>query len=424
MKYEIKETKPSQKKIEAEITAEEFDNFYGEALKNLVAEAELPGFRKGKAPIEMVEGKVNPAALLSEASELAIRDTWLKILKESQLEAIAPPRVEILKVAKGNPFVFSLEVEVLPTVVLPNIREISEQLVKSAEKIEVSVQEIDDTIEWLRQSRAKLTDKDSGLEKGDMAEIHFEFLGDKEGFPKGEQHDSFVLGKDYYIQGMEQALMGMKKEEEKTFEAIVPMGQGGEKQEKVEVKVLVHGVKKVELPEINDAWVKSLGKFEALADLKQDIKKGITEEKEMAEQEKKRALVLEKICEKTKLEVPQSLIARETQALLNNLKNRVSAEVGIPFSKYLEQIKKTEEDINKEYEKIGEERVRAYLVLSQIEKDEKIEASEQEINNKIEKIISQYPDKEKARQEIGTSEAKAYLADEIKREKIFNLLGC
>lgn len=424
MKYEIKVISPSLQKIEVELTAEEFNKFYSEALKKVAAEAELPGFRKGKAPLNVVEERTNPAALLSEAGELAIRDTWLKILKESQLEAIASPRAEILKIAKDNPFIFSLEVEVLPKISLPDIRAISAS-VKNEEKIEVTDKEVEDSIEWLRQSRAELIDKEDNIEKGDMAEIQFEFLGASEKLPVGIQEDSFIIGKGHYIKGMEDALIGMKKNEEKVFTGEVPMGKKGESSEPVEVKVKVKNIKKVNLPEANDEWAKSLGNFTTLLELKEDIKKGILEEKEMAAREKKRAMILENICKAVEVDAPASLIARETDALLNNLKNRVENETGLSFAQYLEQLKKSEDDVRKEYEQIGAERVKAYLVLNQIEKDEKIEATESEIQAKIEEILKPYSDtdKERARQEIERSETKAYLADEIKREKIFKLLG-
>lgn len=424
MKYEIKEIGASKKKIEVELTAEEFDDFYAETLKNFANEAELPGFRKGKAPAQMVEEKINPDALLSETGEVAIRDSWLKILKETKMDAIAAPTVEIVKVAKGNPFVFTIEVETLPKVELPNIKEISAKVCEKQEKAEATEKDIEDTIKWLQQSRAITSEKDGVIENGDMAEIHFEFLNDNAELPKGPQHDNFILGKGYYIEGMEKALFGMKKEELKKFEGEILMGGENGKKEKVEISVVVHGIKKVELPEITDEWVKSIGKFENLDSLKADIRKGITEEKEIANREKKRAEVLEKITEKTKVEVPESLIEREEAALFENLKSRVQAEMNTPLAEYLKQIKKTEQEIKNDFKKVAGARVKTFLVLSQIEKDEKIEASETEVNQKIEQVIKQYPDPEKARKEIEASDAKAYFTDEIKREKIFKLLGC
>ena len=110
MKYEIKEISEVKKKLQS-LTSEEFDVYYAEALREFTKEAELPGFRKGKVPEKIIEEKISQADLLSEAADHAIRDRWIKILNETKLEAISQPHVEIVKVAKGNPFIFNVEVE-------------------------------------------------------------------------------------------------------------------------------------------------------------------------------------------------------------------------------------------------------------------------------------------------------------------------
>ncbi|MDD5098340.1 MAG: trigger factor [Candidatus Pacebacteria bacterium] len=414
MKYEIKEISTTRKKVEVELNAEEFSTYYMSALKNFVKDVELHGFRKGKAPDDMVESKVSPADLLSEASEYAIRDTWIKILKESKIEAVSQPNVQITKAAKDNPFIFTIEIDVLPDIKLPDLKTIGKDFKK--EEIKVDESEIEDAIRWLRQSRAKFTVKETEAEKDDMVEISFvtDIKDDK------EKQDRFVLGKEHYIKGMDEALMGAKKGEEKEFETINPQ----DKKEKIKIKVKVIEVKKVELPEFTDEWVKTLGKFDSIEALKTDIKKGITEEKEMAQKQKKREDVIKKLLEKTSFEVPESMAKREADHMISSLKQRITQELGISFEQYLEQIKKKEDEIIKDFEGIAKERVRGYLVLRQIEKDEKIEIQDKEINEKIEEIINQYPDKEQARKQIDMEQAKMYVEDELKREKIFNILGC
>ena len=422
MKYEIKDLGDAKLKIEAEVTAEEFDDFFNAALKELARDAEMPGFRKGKIPENIVEEKINPAGLLSEAAEFAVRDTWLKILKETKMDAISQPQVEIIKVAKGNPLIFNLSVEVLPKVELPDIRAIASK--EPENKIEVTDKEVEESLVWLQQSRAKLSNKEGALEKGDLAEINYSFISGPADLPQGEQKDGFIIGKGHFIIGMEDALIGMKLGEIKTFKGEVAFGADQKKTEPVEVNVKVDLVNKVELPEINNELAKQLGKFETLEALKADIKKGVTEEKENAEKEKRRAAILEKIAKKTKLKVPEVLVEREGEALLANLKNRIANEIKIPFDQYLSQVKKTEEDVKKEFRKIAEQRVKIFLILNQIEKDEKIEAEDGEIDARIEEILKQYPDQQKARKEIESSQTRLYISDEIRRGKIFKLLGC
>lgn len=424
MKYEIKEISEIKRKIEVELTTEEFDNFYAETLKNLANEIELPGFRKGKAPVQLIEEKANPESVLSEAGENAIRDTWLKILKETKIEAIAAPQVEIIKVAKGNPFIFNLEVEVLPKVELPNIREISAKVCEKKEEVQVADTEVEDTILWLQQSRAKLSNKTDPIEKGDLTEISYTFLSGPSDLVNQEKKDGFVVGKGHFVLGMEDAIVGMKLNEEKTFKGQVAIGKEGNQKEPVEVKVKIDLINKIELPEINDEFAKNIGNFSDMANMRAEIKKGIIQEKEISNRENKRAEVLQKIAEKVKIEIPAVLKEREQEALMNNFKNRVQKEMGVTVEEYLKQIKKTEDEIQKEFEKVASERVKIFLILNQIEKDEKIEATPEELENRISEIIKQYPDSEKAKQEIESSNTRAYIIDEIKREKIFKLLGC
>ncbi len=415
MKYEIKEISGTKKKIETELTAEEFDVFYAEALREFAREVELPGFRKGKAPEKMVEERINPADLLSEAAEHAIRHSWGKILTEAKLEAVSAPHVEIIKVAKGNPFVFNIEVEVLPEIKLPDIRSVAKGVKK--EEVKVGDKEVEDTLNWLQQSRAKISQKNGAAEKEDLVEIAFSSPDIKD---DKEKKDRFVMGRTHYIKGMEGALIGMKTGEEKEFETV----DAQDEKKKIKIHVKVDSVKKVELPEITDEWAKTLGNFNNVNDLKEDIKKGIKEEKELSFKQQHREEVLHKILEKTKFDAPEAMVQREVNILTDNLKSRVVEELKMGFEEYLSQVKKTEDDVRSDFKKIADERVKGFLILHQISKDEKIGVEEKEIKDKIEEIINQYPNKEQARQNMDTAEMKMYIEDELKREKIFNLLGC
>lgn len=413
MKYEIKEISTIKRIAEVEITAEDFENYYTQSLSEISKGIEMPGFRKGKVPEKMVEERLNQEGVLNEAAEAAVRDNWIKLVKESKIEAVSQPKIEVVKVARGNPFVFTAEFEVLPEIKLPDLKSI--QVKKEAIKIEEK--EVEDTLNWLRQSRAKTTKKEGVVENNDFVEFSFSCLN-IENDP--EKKDRIVVGKGHYVTGLEEALLGMKEGEEKDFETENPR----DKKEKLKMHIKVDSVSVMELPEVNDEWVKTLGKFTDVNSLKEDIKKGITEEKGIAQKQQRREEVIKKILEKTKFEVPQVLVERETGFMMDNIKSRVNSELQISLEEYLKQIKKTEEELKKDFGKIAEERVRGFLVLHQITKDEKIEAGEDEISQKIEELLSQYPDKEVAKKNMDMDQAKMYIGDELKREKIFKLFDC
>ena len=412
MKYEIKEATATKKKVEIEVSAEDFNNYYSQTLKKISEHAEIPGFRKGKVPENMVEDRVTKEGVLSEAAETAIRESWARFLAESKEEAISQPQVEIIKIAKDNPLIFTAEFEILPLIKLPKLD--SAKVEKSS--VEVTDQEVEDTIKWIQQSRAKYSEKISGAEDGDLVEFTFSCL-DIENDP--EKKDRIVLGKGHYIEGLEDTLRGMKRDEVRQFETQHPQ----ENDKKIKMSVKVDSVKKVEIPEVNDEWVKSLG-FNTVEELKKDIRGGIKKDKEVAEIQRVREEAIKKLVEKTEIEVPETLIKREQDFMLDNIKERCLSELKISFEEYLKQVKKTEEEITKELEKIAKEKVKGFLVLHQIVKDEKIEVTEEEISQKIEEMLNQYPNKEEIKKTMDEAQVRLYIEDELKREKAFNLLGC
>ena len=414
MKYEIKEVRATKKKVEIEVSAEDFNNYYSQTLKKISADAEIPGFRKGKAPEDMVESRVTKEGVLSEAAEIAIRESWAKFLAESKEEAISQPQVEVIKIAKDNPLIFTAEFEILPEIKLPKL----DSAKVEKKEVEVTDQEVEDAIKWIQQSRAKYSEKISGAEDGDLVEFIFSCL-DIENDP--EKKDRIVLGKGHYIEGLEDTLRGMKREEVREFETRYPQEN---KDKKIKISVKVDSVKKVEIPEVNDEWVKGLGAFNTVEELKKDIKEGIKKDKEVAEIQRAREESIKKLIEKTEIEVPKTLIKREQDFMLNNIKERCLSELKINFEEYLKQVKKTEEEITKELEEIAKEKVKGFLVLHQIVKDEKIEVTEEEISQKIEEMLNQYPNKEEIKKTMDEVQVRLYIEDELKREKAFNLLGC
>jgi len=327
MKSEIKDISPTKKNIEIEVLAEEFDSFCQEALKELAKELELPGFRKGMVPESLAKEKIGENSILSLAAENAIKKNWIDFFRQTDLEIVSQPIINIIKLARGNPFVFSAEVDVLTDIKLPDIEALAKSI-KKDEEIKVEQAEIDEAILWLQQSRAKFEDKQGKAEKGDWAEITL----------NNKDKDSFILGKGHYL---DDKILGMEPGEEKEVEV-----------NNTKVKIKLDSLKKVKMPEINDEWAKTLGGFPSLEALKESIEQGIKQEKDIALKQKKRIEFLEKIAAKTKVETPESLVKREAQGLMENLESRVNAELGISLEEYLAQVKKPKSKLKKSLRKL------------------------------------------------------------------------
>jgi len=386
MKTEIKDVSSTKKKVQIEINAQEFNVFYEKALKEMIKELEMPGFRKGMVPESIAKEKISENNILGYGAELAVKEKWDEFLETTDLEIISQPAIEVMKVAKDNEFIFSAEVEVLSEITLPDYISIAKSINK--EKAEVSEKEIEDALKWLQQSRAKFADKQGPVEKGDYIEITV---------VNNNLKDAFMVNEG---------------------ESFINMNINEEKQVN-DSKIRVDAIKKVELPEINDELAKTLGKFDTLESLKNNIKEGIQQEKDIALKQKQRGEALEKIASKTKIEVPESLIQRECSGLINNLQNRVKNELNISFEEYLAQTKKTKEQVEQEFRKIGEQRVRNFLIIRQIIKNQDIKLTNEEIEARMNEILANYPDKS----QIDLERIKLYIEDELKNEKVFELLG-
>lgn len=386
MKTEIKDVSSTKKKVQIEINAQEFNVFYEKALKEMIKELEMPGFRKGMVPESIAKEKISENNILGYGAELAVKEKWDEFLETTDLEIISQPAIEVMKVAKDNEFIFSAEVEVLSEITLPDYISIAKSINK--EKAEVSEKEIEDALKWLQQSRAKFADKQGPVEKGDYIEITV---------VNNNLKDAFMVNEG---------------------ESFINMNINEEKQVN-DSKIRLDAIKKVELPEINDELAKVLGKFDSLESLKNNIKEGIQQEKDIALKQKQRGEALEKIADKTKIEVPESLIQRECSGLINNLQNRVKNELNISFEEYLAQTKKTKEQVEQEFRKIGEQRVRNFLIIRQIIKNQDIKLTNEEIEARMNEILANYPDKS----QIDLERIKLYIEDELKNEKVFELLG-
>ena len=432
MEVKQKKIEKSQIELEFELTAQEFNEHFEHAIEHLKHHVKVDGFREGKAPAKMVEEKIKPEALLMEAGDHAVQHVYSDYVRDNNLEAVGHPEVQIVKIAKGSPFIFKAVVTVLPEVELPDYKEIAKSVGKSFGtaqdgKISVTEEEIQDALKYLQKSRAKMTLKnpsaDSGqaavAEKGDFVEIEYSCKEINNGNPAKDQ---FILGEGGMIAGFEDNIIGMKAEEEKEFKATFPETSPQKNLAGTEAnfKVKIISVHKMELPEINDEFVKQLGAFDTLVDLKKSMKEGMTAEKTEEEKQKKRADILNKIAEKAKFEMPESMVEYEKQRLLEDLKNRIAGALKVSFEEYLASIKKTEQEIKETYQKEAEKRLKGFLVLRELGKKENIQVSDEEVEEEVAKSAKNYSKEQLAK--IDINELKEYTKGVLYNEKVLEKL--
>lgn len=420
---EVKKLPESEIELSFLIPVEELDKFQEKVISNLSKDIKISGFRKGKAPREIVKEKVGQEKIFKDAAELCIRENYLKAVRqlaeEKKIELLGQPDIKIIKLAPNNPLEFKATISVLPEVILPDYRKIVSDIKRK--NVSVSEKEIEDALEWLRQSRAKFTTKVGSSQEGDFVKIEFSSPQIENGAKKQE---SFVLGKGHLIPGFEDELVGLKNGEEKRFSLVgdenSPNPEIKGKNIDFSVKMLL--VQKMELPSLTDDWAKSLGQFNGLSDLRESIKKGILLEKNKAEEEKIRQEILKKITEKSKVEIPKILIEEEKNVMEENLKRGVSESLNISFQDYLNQVGKTEEEIKESFSLEAKERVKRSLVLRAIGDKEKLVVSEEEIEKEVNNILRQYSSVKEAESHLDIDKVKTYVERMIKDEKTFQIL--
>jgi len=420
MKFEIKNLSNSEIEIKLEISAQEFEDFYQEALKDIAKEFESEGFRRGKAPLSIVEEKTGEEKILTEAAEKAISENYKKIVLEEKLEPISQPKVEILKFAPGNPLVVKISAVVLPKVNLPDYKKIAGT--KKRKEIKVEEKEVEDSLNWLVKSRAKFSQKQGPAEKGDFVEIIY--WSDQIPELKKGQKDAFILDNAGFIPGFEDKLLGMKAGEEKEFSLTLPPNYRNKNLagKKVDFKVKIEQVQKVDFPKLDDEFARSLGRFSSLEDLKKNIREGLGIEKEKAESFRLREEIIKDIREKTEVEIPKILIEKQQEYLLKDFKSRIEQGLKISFSDYLKQMKKTEQEMLNSFYDEAERRTKDFLILWEISKRENIQPTEEEVEEETNKILRNYKSVEEAKKNFSVEELKKYVRENIRNEKVFSLL--
>ncbi len=360
MQIEVAKKPKSTVTIKGSLSADEFNAYIQRVTRRFVESAELPGFRKGKAPERMVVEKIGEGALLEEAAEEALRAVYPAILKERAIDAIGRPQIRITKLARQNPLEFEADIAVLPEVTLPDYKDIAAK--KNAEPKEdaaVSDEELQKSIDWLRKSRPPSHKATADKRTSDQSTVV-----PKNGFEKTNS----------------------------------PAG---------------------ELPELTDEFAQSLGKFKTADELKNAIRENMKFEKEQKAHDKRRRELMEAISDASTMELPDILVESEKDKMHFELKSSIE-QMGMQWDVYLTHVKKKEEELRNEWRAEAEKRVRNALALREIAKRESLEPTEDELNAWTHHYLAQTEKTEK--KNLDLKRVKDYAYGVIRNKKVFEFL--
>jgi trigger factor len=392
MNVEREQLSETKVKLSFKAEASELNASKLKSLKKLSGEVKVPGFRPGKAPMSMVEKYLPSSTLQSDFLDEAINKVYVDGIQQENLRPVAQPNINVTKFVPFTTLEFSAEVEVIGDVKLPDYKKLS----FTQKKAIVTAKDVQGVLDNLADRAAVKKDVKRAAKNGDEVTIDFKGRDAKtqESIEGTDGKDyPLVIGSGSFIPGFEEKLIGLKPDGEITFDIVFPADYNVEalKSKKVTFEVKVLSIKELTKPTLNDAFAATVGPFKSIEDLKGDIKKQLVAEQE---RDNKRALeneIIEKIAEKTTVEIPVALIEEEIDRMEAEERQNLVYR-GQTWQEHLDAEGVTEDDHRERQREGASLRVKAGLVLSEVANKEHVTVSPNELDVRIELLKGQYPD--------------------------------
>lgn len=401
-------------KLTFNVPAEQFD----EGMKKVYAKTakyfNIPGFRKGKAPMALVERTYGPQIFYEDTFNEIVPEIFEKEISENKLEVVSKPEIDIVQMGKGQELIFTAVVQVKPEVKLGKYKGIA------LEKVEYNVadEDIEHELDHMADKNSRLvTIENEPVAEKDIAVIDFEGFVDGVPFEggKAENHE-LEIGSKTFIPGFEDQVIGMKVDEEKDINVKFPEEYfSAELAGKDAVfKVKLHEIKRKELPTLDDEFAKDVSEFDTIAELKNSIQEKLETENANKAKYETEENAIQKVCDATEIDIPSGMVDTEIDNMLKDIETRLSYQ-GLNMKQYLQMIGKTEEDMRKEYEEQAKKSVKSRLVLEAIVNAEKLEATDEEVAEKVKEMAENYG--RKAEDLMNNEHLINYIKDSMKAEK-------
>ena len=420
----IEKGKKDNNKIEVKVTVDqeqvqqEFNNIYRE----LSQKVKIPGFRSGRVPTNILEMNLGKEYIDQQVAEKLIKESYVEAIDKSKLDPIDVPKIDLVQIDKEKPFIYTMNLEVKPDIQLPKLDDI--KIDKKLPK--VSEKEINEDLERIRETHGKLvevTDRES--RNGDFLIIDFETLADGKPLPDGKKEKQMIQLGDRIPKEFNENLVGLKPGDEKEVKMKIPENVDEKKMAGKELiyKVTLVDIKEQELPALDDEFAKTAGDYKNLDELKQHIKKQLEERAKYQAENDFSENLMEKVAEKCSFEVPEVLINKQVESMLDNLKEDLKNR-NMTLESYYEVIKADESKVKKEYSSLAEKQIKKELIIDKIIQDDKITATEEDLNNKIKEIAESSNQKPlKVRAMFEKNKTLDNLKEQIKREKVVEKLS-
>ncbi|MFN2488874.1 MAG: trigger factor [Actinomycetota bacterium] len=368
-------------KLRVEVAEDALTPAINAAYRRWAGEIKVPGFRKGKVPRQLIDARVGADVVREEALRDALPDLYRDALRAEDLEAIAPPDIDVVDFDPGSPLIFEATVDVRPEIVLPNMSDIEVEAPES----DVTEEDVNEQLERLRERFAELETVGRDARRGDFVLI------DLKGYDNGEPVEDASAPDFLYEVGSRTGSPRLDDEVEGTRPGVIvrfndvvaTAGDGdGSVGRELSFTVLVKEVKAKKLPVLDDDFAKTVGEFDDLQALKEDLRERLGEVKGQLAEDELRAIVLERLVDAAHLEAPEKLVATEFDHQLEHLEEDLG-RAGMTFADYALQSDATELEIRKDIRSRAQRSVKAELLLEEVARRNEIGIEEEEIGREI-----------------------------------------
>lgn len=404
MSLQVEKLEKNMVKLTVEVSAEEFENALQEAYMKNRSKISIPGFRKGKVPRAMVEKTYGAGVFYEDAANALIPASYADAVEESGLDIVSQPEIDVTQIEKGKSFIFTAVAALKPEVTLGAYKGIEVEM----QSAEVTDEEVNAELDKVRNQNARtITVEDRAVQDGDMTVIDFEGFMDGVAFNggKGEDYD-LTIGSGAFIPGFEEQLIGAEIGKEVEINVTFPEEYHAEelKGKPAVFKVTVKSIKVKELPEADDDFAQDVSDFDTLDAYKADIKAKLADKKEKEAAALKEDTVIDKIIEDAKMEIPDAMVDYQVKQMANDFARRIQSQ-GLSVEQYFQFTGLTPDKMFEQMRPNALKRIQSRLVLEAVVAAENIEVTEEDVEKEFEKMASMYKmEIEKVKEIMGEKE--------------------
>lgn len=422
MNVKFEKVEKNTVKLEVTVDAAKFAEAEKKAYAKNAKKFNIPGFRKGKAPMSFIKKMYGEGVFYEDTVNICCDETYPEALKQHDVKPVDYPSIDIVDIGVGKDLVYTATVTVMPEVELGQYKGLE---VKKNEYT-VSDEEVMEQLKATQQKNARIETKAEGtVEKGDIAVIDFKGFVDGVAFEGGEGKDfSLEIGSGSFIGDFEDQLIGTAKGEKKEVNVTFPENYGREdlNGKPALFEVTVNEIKVKELPVLDDEFAKETSEFETLEELKADTKKKMQDSNDEKAKREFEESVITAACDNAKVEIPNVIVEKEIDAMIRDMEMRLKYQ-GLDLKTYYEYTNSNEEKMRDYMRETAERKVKTDLVISEIAKAENVVVEESEIKTKAEELAKQYggDDIEKTVDLLIKAQSE-YIKMDITNEKVINML--